>query len=108
MSIGPLGILSSVSAAPSQASGAESAKHRGEAAAQARHTQSAQKTEDAAGVGKTDGEEHSANERDADGRRIWEVGPPKSKAAEETAEPAPLHVSRDATGQTGNQLDLTG
>ncbi len=63
MSIGPLGILSSVSAAPSQASGAESAKHRGEAAVQARHSQSTQKTEDAAGVGKTDEEEHSANAR---------------------------------------------
>ncbi len=108
MSIGPMGILSSVSAAPSQASGAEAAKHRGEAAVQARHSQSAQKTEDAAGVGKTDGEEHTANERDADGRRIWEIGPAKPRAEGTSAEPEPPHVSRDATGQSGNQLDLTG
>ena len=107
MSIGPLGILSSVSAAPSQASGAEAAKHRTEAADQARHAQSAQKTEDAAGIGKTDGEEHSANERDADGRRIWEIGPQQQRKAAEAAEPEP-HVSRDATGQAGTQLDLMG
>jgi hypothetical protein len=107
MSIGPLGILGSVSAAPAQASGAEAAKGRADAAVQARHAQNAQKTEDAAGIGKTDGEEHSANERDADGRRVWELNAADKRPAAEQPSPA-AGPSRDPTGQAGTQLDLSG
>jgi hypothetical protein len=107
MSIGPLGILGSVSAAPSQASGAESAKGRAEAAVQARHAQSALKAEEAAGVGKTDGEEHAPNERDADGRRIWEINPSGKRPTGEAPPPA-AGPSRDPTGEAGTRLDLSG
>ena len=62
-------------------------------------------------IGETDGQEHGAAERDADGRRLWEKplgkkGPPA--AADDSAAMPPVPVSKDATGQSGIQLDLTG
>ena len=41
------------------------------------------KASDASGIGSTDGEEHQTEERDADGRRLWEAPLGKKPAAEE-------------------------
>jgi hypothetical protein len=67
-----------------------------------------QKAENAAGIGETDGEDHEAEERDADGRRLWEEpvnsdGSPQSPQADPDAP-----RSKDASGQRGNLLDLSG
>ena len=66
--------------------------------------------EKAAGIGETDGDEHGANERDADGRRLWEIAPRDKKKADSAEPPAALtnRQSKDVTGTTGVELDLTG
>jgi membrane protein involved in colicin uptake len=67
------------------------------------------KAEQAAGIGVTD-QEHEASDRDADGRRLWE-GAAKSKAEKEKEQEQAAALdrkSRDATGECGTQLDLSG
>ena len=73
---------------------------------QERRVQSEAKAENAAGIGETDGEDHEAADRDADGRRIWERIA-QAKQGESASEP-PDRASRDASGQSGNLLDLSG
>ena len=59
-------------------------------------------------IGATDGEEHATNERDADGRRLWEA-PLGEKTAAEGDETKPQERrSKDPHGECGNQLDLSG
>ncbi|MEO8497326.1 MAG: hypothetical protein ABI614_19825, partial [Planctomycetota bacterium] len=74
-----------------------------------RQTKSDQQAEAAAGVGETTQDE-KASDRDADGRRLWEAmnkqaGEPDD-ADEVKSKQAPL--SKDPTGASGGQLDLTG
>jgi hypothetical protein len=64
--------------------------------------------EKAAGIDETDGQEHGPNERDADGRRPWEIAAREKKQAPDEPAPPPIRQSRDITGTTGTQLDLTG
>ncbi|HEX3998834.1 MAG TPA: hypothetical protein VHX65_09815 [Pirellulales bacterium] len=128
MSIGPAGFYSIIAAtspqtsalaaplAQSQASDIDRTAQ--EVAQQARETDVRTKAENAAGVGQADAEEHESNERDADGRRLWEKPPGSgdNADAEESMDPAaadasashPSHVNRDASGESGNQLDLMG
>ncbi len=74
--------------------------------AQHRNVVYEQKAEAAAGIGETDGEDHQTDERDADGRRPWEFPPKKQNPGEDPSKRPPQ--SRDATGTSGNLLDLTG
>ena len=112
MSVGPLaGIAGSVSGTSlAQAKGTDVERAHHDASAQQRQVQNVEHAESAAGVGETDGQDHETAERDADGRRMWEAPPEKGKPDAETpaADPAQTHQSRDATGQSGTQLDLTG
>ena len=72
-------------------------------------TKSDLQAEKAAGIGETDGDEHDANERDADGRRPWEIAARAKKTdADQSAESPPPRQSKDASGAAGGQLDLTG
>jgi len=81
-----------------------SAQH---ARSQAGAIEADRQAESAAGIGRTDGEEHGASDRDADGRRAWEL--PLPQAAEPLpASEAPGGQARDASGQSGNALDLCG
>ena len=112
MSMGPLGgIPASVAGSPlAQTAGSEVERAKQETAAQQRRVDANQKAENAAGIGEADGEDHETAERDADGRRLWE-GPPQPPTGEEPepGRPGPQERrSRDATGQSGNLLDLTG
>src|SRR5262249_1927591 len=112
MSVGPMGFFGSVAATPlSQSRGSDVERASQESAGQSAQTANETKAENAAGIGPADGEEHGAAERDADGRRIWEKPPSKKKspATAPVAVPvAPSALSKDASGESGNQLDLTG
>jgi hypothetical protein len=66
------------------------------------------KAEQAAGIGQTDGEDHETEDRDADGRRPWELPPKKKAAAPTEAAIDEQPHSKDPSGQRGNALDLTG
>jgi hypothetical protein len=113
MSIGLGGVVGSAAGAPlSQTAGSEAERAQKEALAQQRQVDSNQRSERAAGIGQTEQDQESS-ERDADGRRLWEASAkrPKDDAAEQpVAEDAAaaLRQSKDPTGQSGTQLDLTG
>ncbi len=112
MSVGPMGFFGSIAATPlSQSRGSDVERASQESTGQSAQTASETKAENAAGIGAADGEEHGAAERDADGRRIWEKAPNKKRtaapAADVPAEP-PSALSKDPSGTSGNQLDLTG
>jgi len=112
MSVGPLGgIGGSAAGSPlAQTKGSDVERAEQDASAQQRRVQLDQKADSAAGIGETDGEDHQTGERDADGRRLWEETT-QGRSAEEEANPAdapPSQQSRDATGQAGNLLDLSG
>jgi len=112
MSIGPLSsIAGSVAGSQLAQQGAEADRARAATSSQQRQTQSAQLADAAAGIGKTDGEQHETSERDADGRRAWEIEAEQRKAAAaagETPSPDSPRQSRDLTGECGSTLDLTG
>jgi hypothetical protein len=105
MSIGPMGGLpASVAGLPTaQAKGSEVDRGPQELAAGQRQAYHAQKAADAANVGQTDGEDHETADRDADGRLAW-MPADTARRKDDHAPPR----SRDATGQSGNFLDLTG
>lgn len=109
MSIGPLsGLIGSVAGAPlAQTKGSEVERGQQESSNQSRQAQSEQRAEMAAGIGAADGEDKAAAERDADGRRLWEL-PPEAENASGNADSSTERHSRDASGQCGNSLDLSG
>ena len=109
MSIGPSGMIGSLAGSPlSQTKGTDTDRAQQDTSNQSRQVQSDQKAESAAGIGETEQDEQTS-ERDADGRRLWEKPPQQeqtdSTEPENTAEPP---RSRDATGQRGTNLDLSG
>ncbi len=67
-----------------------------------------QKADSAAGVGETDGEDHQTDDRDADGRLPWRIPASAKKAPAADAAPPPPPSPKDASGQSGNLLDLSG
>jgi hypothetical protein len=110
MTMAPLGgIVSGAAGAPlSQTAGSEAERAQKDSLAQHRQIDASQKAELAAGIGQTEQDQESS-ERDADGRRPWEA-PTKSSKQEQPADvPEPQNrQSKDATGQSGTKLDLTG
>lgn len=109
MSIGPTSaVAGSAAGSPlSQTSGAEVDRAGQDAAAFQRRVHANEKAAQAAGVGQTDGEDHETEERDADGRRLWEEPPEATKESTEDNDDA-ARQSKDASGQRGNLLDLSG
>src|SRR3954470_10553298 len=113
MSIGSLGgVVGSAAGTPlSQAAGSETERTQKESLASTRQVEGQERAENAAGIGHTEQDQESS-ERDADGRRLWEA-PAKRKngannqSASEAAA-AQSKQSKDATGQSGTKLDLTG
>ena len=110
MSMGPLGVVvGSAAGAPlSQTAGSEAERAQKDSLAQHRQVDANQRAENAAGIGQTEQDEESS-ERDADGRRLWEAPGKRTKVqqASDDAE-AQSRQSKDPTGQSGTQLDLTG
>ncbi len=107
MSVGPLSGAGGVAGAPlAQTKGSELERVGQDSAAQARRLLSQNKAADAAGIGATSGEDSRAEDRDADGRRLWEFS---ERAEGESSAAPPLPTGpRDPLGECGTQLDLTG
>jgi hypothetical protein len=98
------GSLTSAAGAPlSQTAGGEAERTQRESAVQQRLADTKAKSEKASGIGQMDADQQ-ASERDADGRRLWE----NSTKRKDAAEIEPPRQAKDATGQSGNALDLTG
>lgn len=107
MSVGPLGgVAGSAAGSPlSQTKGSEIERSQNDSAGAERQARADEKADSAAGVGQTT-EDQETSDRDADGRRIWEIGgqdqPDEQQTDEETRQ------GKDPTGASGTTLDLTG
>jgi hypothetical protein len=89
-----------------QTKGADAERSPQEVTQHERQVQGELKSETAAGIGAADGEDKATSERDADGRRLWEL-PPTAGDAQQAETESERH-SRDADGVRGNELDLSG
>jgi len=109
MSFGVFGVLASAAAAPAQTRSADAARVLRDASNYERQALSNTLAADAAGIGKTGGDNTPSSERDADGRRLWEEPAPASDVpASILSEAEPnLRQAKNVTGESGNQLDLT-
>jgi hypothetical protein len=108
--MGPLGgVVGSAAGAPrSQTAGSEIERTQKDALTGQGQVDAQEKAERAAGIGQTD-EDQESSERDADGRRLWEAPPDAAKNSKNTdSSHRPARQSKDASGQSGTQLDLTG
>jgi hypothetical protein len=101
------GALGSAAGAPlSQTAGSEAERTQKEAGVQQRSADAQTKSEKASGIGQME-QDQETSERDADGRRLWEdTSKKKTDDPAETSETA--RQAKDATGMSGNSLDLTG
>ena len=108
MSVGPMGLGGAAGSPLSQSQGSDVNKTQQETTDQSRRATSENKAEQASGVGQTEHDEQ-ASDRDADGRRPWEIGAQsKEGTAEETDENQQPQQSKDASGTRGGQLDISG
>ncbi|MFP6676727.1 MAG: hypothetical protein VB878_16710 [Pirellulaceae bacterium] len=111
MSMAPMGPLGSIAGSPlAQTKGGEADRARQESARQTNAERAQEKSENAAGLGAAE-EEHEAADRDADGRRLWETNeqPTDGENAGSgggASDDGPKR--KDASGQRGNRLDLSG
>ena len=108
MSIGSLGIVGSLAGTPLAQKGPETDKVQKEATDRTRQTEADARAESAAGIGQTE-EESQASERDADGRRPWEVPATKKEdeAATDTAGDS-IPIGKDPSGDRGGLIDIRG
>jgi len=109
VSIGPLGHVGIAAGTPlAQAKGSEVQRAAHDSAQQERQVEAGRRATDAAGIGATEGDENETSDRDADGRRLWEIpagkGPPTADATDGSNDGS----VKDPTGQNGTQLDLAG
>ncbi len=111
MNIGQIGVVVPAAAGSSlaQARGSDAEKVGQDISAQQRQTDGTHRANQAAGVAEADGQDHQAHERDADGRRLWEEPLAAKSALDPHAIPElESPTSKDATGECGHQLDLSG
>ncbi|HTN74294.1 MAG TPA: hypothetical protein VL096_03575 [Pirellulaceae bacterium] len=108
MSVGSLGMVGSLAGTPlAQAKGSEIDRAKADSSNHERQTEATDKAIEAAGIGRTQ-EDSQAGDRDADGRRIWEIGPADQKSTDATTATSDGPHSKDPTGQAGQLLDLDG
>lgn len=107
MSIGPTNpVIAGLAGTPlAQTKGSDVDRNQQAAGSQQTRAFSAQKAESAAGIGETDGQDHEAAERDADGRLPWRS--PKQPPSDTPGKPS-CSPSKDASGESGSLLDLSG
>ena len=107
MSIASLGIIGSLASSASTQRAAETERIDRDATNHARQTESVEKAENSAGIGRTE-EDSQTSERDADGRRLWERTGSNKKPSEPATDATTPVISKDPTGLCGGQLDLVG
>lgn len=109
MSVGPLGgVVGSAAGAPlSQTKGSESDRAVREGAAQDKRVDGERQADAASGIGQTQ-EDEAADDRDADGRRLWEAPPDAEENADHVLSEEPTKKVKDPKGESGVNLDLTG
>ncbi len=110
MSIGPTNpVVAGLAGTPlAQTKGSDVDRNQQASGSRQARDFSAQKAENAAGIGETDGQDHEAAERDADGRRPWQSPIQQSPESPETPANARSSPSKDASGESGSLLDLSG
>ena len=111
MSVGPMGAAGSFAGVPlAQTRGSEAERAAQQSQAHERQLRSLEKATDAEGIAASDSEDNQAQDRDADGHRLWERPPTASGAEAETEDLAAPSVEPlpDPRGESGTQLDLTG
>jgi hypothetical protein len=102
------GVLAGAAGAPlAQSSGAETERTQKDSSVRERVADGQSKSERASGIGTTDADQQT-DERDADGRRLWEQQEQRKKAAADGDAAEPRRAVKDPTGVSGNSLDLTG
>ncbi len=108
MSVGPTaGLAGSVAAtALAQTKGSEVDRAQQATGNQERRVRNEQRAESAGGIGEADGDDHQTDQRDADGRRPWEAPTAPTSAPSDPS--AASRLSKDASRQSGNLIDLTG
>lgn len=109
MSVGPLvSIAASMAGTPlAQSRGSDVERSSQDGVRVERQVAGELTAELAAGIGATD-QEHEASERDADGRRMWEATSKQKPETHADTNETSERKARDATGQCGTQLDLSG
>jgi hypothetical protein len=107
MSIEFLGGVAASAAGSQQAqnTGSDVERTQQDVTGRQRHVASDIQAESAAGIAATDGQDLETNDRDADGRRAWEIGPP-NRPAEASRPIAPL-PGANVDDNLGAALDLT-
>ena len=100
-------VAGAVGAPLAQAKGSEVERAGQETLQQQRQVQGEVQAEMAAGIGTTEQDSGASADRDADGRRLWEA-PQSANSAPQNGPTSPQRVSRDASGNCGTQLDLSG
>ncbi len=109
MSIGPLGHLGIAAGTPlAQSKGSELQRAAHDSEHHARQVEAGRRAQDAAGIGATEGDENATSDRDADGRRLWEIPPDKEPRTSDIANGPDEPGVKDPTGKNGTQLDLAG
>ena len=104
-------VVSAAGLGLAQTTGTDAIRAQQAATAQQRHAESDIRAEDTAGIAATDGEDQETHDRDADGRRAWEIGgAPQEAQGEQAASDANAHphLAKDPSGESGNELDLSG
>jgi len=109
MSVGPSsGVVGSAAGAPlAQTKGNETTRASQESSAQQRQLKNEKSAAEAAGIGATQ-EDQGASERDADGRRIWELPPEKEGGETKSSTEEKRSQVADPKGEAGKQIDLSG
>ena len=108
MSIGSLGIVGGRAASHVSQQAADTDRAARDSANQARQLKSQIQAEAAAGIGKAE-EDPATSERDADGRRPWEIPGGQAVQDKPPAKEAAIPPSgKDPTGEAGGNLDLVG
>ena len=110
MDIGSIHSVGSAAGAPlAQSNGPEVDRAQRESAVQQRGVQYDAKADQAAGIGQTDGEEHTTQERYGDGRQPWEIAAGDDAATDKNEKSADVPPApRDPSGASGRLIDLSG
>lgn len=109
MSIAPLtGVYTSAAGTPlAQIVGADVERVRQETIHQQRQLASKERADQAAGIAAADGDDLETNERDADGRRAWEIARSRGRSADDRGSAASWQYA-DPADERPPSLDLRG